>query len=305
MNANILVGTASWSDPGFIADWYPHSVSAADRLRWYAEHFNLVEVNSTFYHIPAARVVERWCEQTPEGFVFDVKLHRLLSRHSTKPEFLPARLRPSGAAKDKKVPLTPALEKAVLKSFLSGIRPLEDAGKVGALLLQLSPSFSPKKNNLTELDTIYEALEGRTLAVELRNRDWVTGKQLEDTEKYFAEREITFVNVDGPKDTHFMVMPGIDLVTNPKLSYLRAHGRNAKGFVRGRDVATRFNHDYKKPELKQIAERSIRLADQARQVHVVCNNNFSNYAPKAAAALQKMFQERGVEVGDADKAFAF
>jgi uncharacterized protein YecE (DUF72 family) len=254
------------------------------------------EVNSTFYHIPEARVLEWWCEETPEHFVFDVKLHRLLSRHSTKMELLPAKLRPGGAAKDEKVQLTPALEKAVLKSFLSGIRPLEEAGKLGAFLLQLSPSFSPKKNSLTELDTIYEALEGRMLAVELRNRDWVTGKQLEDTEKYFAEREITFVNVDGPKDTHFMVMPGIDLVTNPKLSYLRAHGRNAKGFVRGRDVATRFNYDYKKPELKQIAERSMKLAEQAKEVHVVCNNNFSNYAPKAAAALQNMFQERGADM---------
>ena len=297
MSERILVGTASWSDPGFVADWYPRSVSAADRLRWYAEHFNLVEVNSTFYHIPEARVVERWCEETPEHFVFDVKLHRLLSRHSTKFESLPPKLRPRGAAKDKKVELTPALEKAVLKSFLNGIRPMEEAGKLGAFLLQLSPSFSPRKNNLTDLDTIYEVLEGRALAVELRNRDWVTGKQLEDTELYFAERQITFVNVDGPDDAHFMVMPGIDLVTNPKLSYLRAHGRNAKGFVRGRDVATRFNYDYKKPELKQIAERSMKLAGQAEQVHVVCNNNFSNYAPKAAAVLQNMFQERGVEVG--------
>jgi uncharacterized protein YecE (DUF72 family) len=83
MTGLIRVGTASWTDPGFIADWYPADLPASERLRYYAERFNLVEVNSSFYAVPARKVVERWCEQTPDGFTFDVKLHRLLSRHST------------------------------------------------------------------------------------------------------------------------------------------------------------------------------------------------------------------------------
>src|SRR3954465_3641885 len=78
----ILVGTASWTDPGFIADWYPKDIAARKRLAWYAEHFNLVEVNSTFYAIPSAKAVERWCSETPDDFCFDVKLPKLLSRHS-------------------------------------------------------------------------------------------------------------------------------------------------------------------------------------------------------------------------------
>src|SRR2546421_3805540 len=82
MEGKILTGTASWTDPGFIAEWYPPKLPASQRLRWYAEHFNLVEVNSTFYRIPDARIVQNWCDQTPQGFVFDIKLYRLLSRHS-------------------------------------------------------------------------------------------------------------------------------------------------------------------------------------------------------------------------------
>jgi uncharacterized protein YecE (DUF72 family) len=73
----VRVGTASWTDPGFIADWYPPDLPAAERLRYYAERFNFVEVNSSFYAVSARRVVERWLQQTPPGFVFDIKLHRL------------------------------------------------------------------------------------------------------------------------------------------------------------------------------------------------------------------------------------
>ncbi|PYI89390.1 MAG: DUF72 domain-containing protein, partial [Verrucomicrobia bacterium] len=73
----ILVGTASWSDPGFVQYWYPKKMPATDRLAWYAEHFNMVELNSSFYSVPDPRMVGRWCERTPANFVFDVKLHQL------------------------------------------------------------------------------------------------------------------------------------------------------------------------------------------------------------------------------------
>jgi uncharacterized protein YecE (DUF72 family) len=79
MAGKILVGTASWADPSFIETWYPKEVPASERLSWYAAQFNLVELNSSFYGVPNPRLVERWCRQTPEGFLFDVKLHRLLS----------------------------------------------------------------------------------------------------------------------------------------------------------------------------------------------------------------------------------
>src|ERR1051325_10785321 len=87
MKKEIMIGTASWSDPGFVADWYPKGLPANQRLEWYAQHLNLVEVNSSFYAIPRAKQVGSWCRQTPEGFLFNVKLHKLLSRHSTNPEF--------------------------------------------------------------------------------------------------------------------------------------------------------------------------------------------------------------------------
>src|SRR5438105_14237599 len=252
MRGKILTGTASWTDPGFVAEWYPAKLAASERLRWYAEHFNLVEINSTFYRIPDAKVVRNWCKQTPDRFVFDVKLHRLLWRHSTKPEVLPAELRQRTRASSGRVELTPALEKAVAKRFLKGIEPFREVDKLGALLLQLSPGFSPRHNQLQELDSLFELLGEYEVAVELRNRGWVTGEALTDTKKFFTSRGITFVMVDGPDDPHFMVLPSIDMITTRRLTYLRAHGRNAQAYIRQRTVASPFDCDYPRRDLDEI-----------------------------------------------------
>ncbi len=302
MQGRILTGTASWTDPGFVKDWYPSDVRAADRLRYYAEHFDLVEVNSTFYRIPEPRPARNWCAQTPPGFIFDVKLHRFLSRHSTKLEMLPPALRAKAVTDKTRVRLTSSLERAVAYSFLRGLKPLQECGKLGALLLQLSPAFRPKTNRLIELDSLFELLQGFDVAVELRNRDWVTDERLPETKRFFTSRHLAFVMVDAPEDPHFTVMPGHDLVTSRKLAFLRAHGRNASGYVRGRTVADRFNHDYTTAELKEIATRALSAAHEAKQVHIVFNNNASDYAPRAAMATQEMLAKDFPELKKAIRA---
>jgi uncharacterized protein YecE (DUF72 family) len=291
MLGKIRVGTASWTDPGFVAEWYPRDLPATYRLRWYAEHFNLVEVNSAFYRVPDREMVRKWCEQTPDGFIFDVKLHRLLSRHSTRPELLPVELRPKAVLKRGKVELTEALERAVAKSFLKGVSPLEQAGKLGAFLLQLSPAFSPRHNALQELDTLIECFAGYTLAIELRNRGWVEDTRLAQTRKFFVDRKLVFVMVDAPEGAHFTILPNIDLVTHRRLAYLRAHGRNAEGYIRQRTVAGRFDHDYSRPELQEIAERAVKAAGSANEVHVIYNTNKADYAPRAATNFQNILRK--------------
>src|SRR5688572_8910464 len=177
--SKILVGTASWSDPGFVEHWYPKKMPAGERLAWYAQHFEMVEVNSTFYSVPEPRMVERWCRSTPAGFIFDVKLHQLLSRHSTNRKMLPPALQKTAETDAKgKVKLTAKIEKAMIDQFRRAIESLRGEGKLGALLLQLSPAFSPKRHRLTELEELLGAFEQYRLAVELRNRNWVEGENL-------------------------------------------------------------------------------------------------------------------------------
>ena len=119
MSGKILVGTASWSDPGFVAHWYPKKMRAGERLGWYAQHFEMVEVNSTFYSVPDARMVERWCANTPAAFIFDVKLHQLFSFHSAAAKLLPPDLQRHAEIDSKgKVKSTPALQEAMMDIFL-------------------------------------------------------------------------------------------------------------------------------------------------------------------------------------------
>src|SRR5262249_21424819 len=112
---------------------------AGERLGWYAQHFELVEVNSTFYSVPEPRLAERWCAATPSDFTFDVKLHQLFSFHSTPAKLLPPDLqRRAETDANGKVKSTPDLREAMLKSFLRPMSILHNAGKLGVLLLQLS-----------------------------------------------------------------------------------------------------------------------------------------------------------------------
>jgi uncharacterized protein YecE (DUF72 family) len=287
----IRVGTSSWADPGFIADWYPPKLPAKDRLAWYAQHFDLVEVNSSFYAVPRRQLVERWAEQTPKNFLFDVKLHRLLSRHSTDLKFLPTDLRHL-AGEVGKVAVTPKLERALVRYTLEALEPLAETGKLGALLLQLTPAFSPKKHSLDELDHLLELLDGQHVAVELRNRHWVEDELKEETIEFFTRRKVTLVMTDGPPGGHFMIMPELTVTTYRQLAYLRAHGRNTHGYVSGRTVADRFDYDYSDDELVEIAERAFRLAKKARNTHVLYNNNRSDYAPKAASRFRQIVGQK-------------
>jgi hypothetical protein len=86
----IRVGTCSWADESFVKVWYPRGMrSGQERLRYYAERFNTVEANSTFYRLPDEAMVARWAERLPEGFVMHVKALGLMTRHPVKLEVLP------------------------------------------------------------------------------------------------------------------------------------------------------------------------------------------------------------------------
>lgn len=348
------IGTASWTDPGFIEDWYPKGLPKSQLLRWYAEHFNYVEVNATFYALPAAKTVERWATETPDDFLFDVKLPKVLSRHRMEAKFLPADLRAevgSAAragrtpqrgvpAKSDPIPLTPENERLIVRRLLRELKPLFEAKKFGAFLLQMSPAFSPRNGHgLAELDSIRDLLAPHPLAVELRNRDWVSGRAqapsslreesgrspdevgriaalsalgrgaggevhpaprevpdpLQATLEYFKSRRIAFVMVDAPESEHFTVMPSaMNEVTNPKLAYLRLHGRNAEGYIKGRSVPERFNHEYTVAELQEIKQRVEKVVEEHKpeEIHVVANNNNLGYAPRTAEWIQEALHVR-------------
>ena len=289
MAGRILVGTSSWADPGFVKEWYPPGMAAKERLPWYAQRFEAVELNSSFYAVPDRSTVHKWVNDTPEGFTFDVKAHRALSRHAAPLDSLPPELRDEAETTGRgRVRLTPELEAALVARLVEETAPLAEAGKLGAYLLQLTPAFAPHRHELTELDGLVEAFAQHPLAIELRHRGWVRDNRREQTLSWFADRGVTFVSVDAPPGDHIPIMPALDAVTADRLAYLRAHGRNTEGYLTGKSVAERFAWRYTDDELEEIAGRARSLAEEAREVHVAFNNNRGDDAPTAAQRFRSL-----------------
>ncbi|MBS0660333.1 MAG: DUF72 domain-containing protein [Verrucomicrobia bacterium] len=298
----IRVGTASWADPEFVRDWYPPGLRAADRLRWYADHFDLVEVNTTFYGVPTERDALRWVRETPPGFTFDVKLHRLLSRHAAGPESLP-RSAPLGAARGPRgrVTLTPELEQWLVEAFFRALEPLVAAERMGALLLQLTPSFAPHPEALAALEPLAAQVRaaGHRLAVELRHAGWAREPWRSEARAALQSWGAAWVGVDAPASDgrHPTIFPRLDEVTSPALAYLRLHGRDAHAYLTGRTVAERFFYRYNAAELAEVRDRSVDLAARAKEVHVIFNNNARDFAPQNAQELLRLLGQEKSSTG--------
>ncbi len=275
-------------------EWYPPGLPARDRLGYYAERFDAVEVNSTFYAVPGTAQVRRWVDATPESFTFDVKLHRLLSRHSAGLDSLPVALREGatirGGARGR-VALDERLEAALVEAQLEAIGPLAEAGRLRCLLLQLTPGFRPRDHRLDELAGVVARCAPHPVAIELRNRSWVKPERVQETLGWFEAHGAVWVGVDAPAVEHFTVMPPIDAVTRPGVAYLRLHGRDPDAYVRGRAVAERFAYRYSDTELEAIAGRVHALAERAGsggEVRVHFNNNRGDDAPVAAQRFREL-----------------
>jgi uncharacterized protein YecE (DUF72 family) len=274
----VVVGTGGWS----AEEWYPSGLAPRDRLSWYAERFEGVEVDSTFYALPGRRTVARWASITPPEFSFDIKLHRLLSRHAAPLSSLPTDLRPDVEVNERgRVVLQPELEEAMLRRTLEVTAPLHEAGKLNSFLLQLTPAFNPAGHQLDELVGVVQALAPVPVAIELRHRDWL--RDPDATLGWFRDEGAAFVCVDAPDVDAPVVLPPFDAVARHDLAYLRAHGRNAKGYLRGRTAGERFAWEYSEEELEEIADRTRRLAREAETVRLMFANG-----GHALAAAQRM-----------------
>ena len=289
MNGRIVVGTSSWADPGFVAEWYPPDLPAADRLPYYAQRFDGVEVNTTYYAVPSLSTVRRWAEVTPDDFTFDIKLHQAMSRHSAEVDSLPKALRDGVDTTPRgRVRPSPKLDRELARRYRRATAPLSDTGKLSSFLLQLSPAFKPGPHALDELAELVAALAPHPVAIEFRHRAWLHDERREATLAWLRDHDAAFVGVDAPQGKPPTMLPRLDAVTRGDLAYLRLHGRNARGWVKGRSVAERFGYRYDAGELEEIAQRAERLAEQAATVRVMANNNRGDDAPEAAARLREL-----------------
>jgi len=303
----ILVGTAGWTDRTLIASgWYPADANNPEkRLRFYARQFPLVEVDATYYALPAEQTARAWAERTPAGFTFNIKAFSLFTQHPTPVRALPADLREAAgqAGKDRVYlkDVDPALAEQAWERFLAALEPLRTAGqpgagqggagqggagqggagKLGAILLQFPPWFPISRANKDYILACAQRAAPRRVCVEFRNHTWMTDDNQQETLRFLADHRLPYVCVDMPQGYPSSIPPV--LAATSDLAVVRMHGHSDKWT--SKEIAERFGYRYSADELDEWAPKIGGLAAEADTTHVVFNNCYSDYAQVNARQL--------------------
>ena len=324
MSATVRVGTCSWADETLTKVWYPKRIRSGEaRIRHYAERFDTVEANSTYYRLPDAQLVGNWAERVPDRFTMHVKAFGLMTRHPVRVESLPEDLRDVMPVDDRgRVDRPPReLRAEVFRRFHRALEPLRERGKLGGILLQFPSYVVFKPVSLDYLAWAVEQLDGDEALVEFRHRSWLDEEHRGETLAFLESIGATNVIVDAPRTDAKNLVPTVVATTSPT-AYVRFHGRNAGTWnKRTGSAAERFDHLYSEEELAEWVEPLRELAGEAESVYAMFNNNgrsqmpatglegldpeevagdpaqgFVAQAPANALMLRRLLQDAGVPV---------
>jgi uncharacterized protein YecE (DUF72 family) len=289
----IRVGTASWTDRTLLeSGWYPPEAGTPEkRLRFYARQFPLVEVDATYYALPAEQTAASWAARTPAGFIFNVKAFSLFTQHPTRVAALPKDLRPAveKTGKDRVYlkDVDPGVADEAWQRFLAALEPLRQAGKLGAILLQFPPWFPISRARKEYIVSCAERVAPDRVCVEFRNQTWMTPDNQEETLGFLAEHRLPYVCVDMPQGYRDSIPPVV-AATAPDLAVVRMHGHS--GTWESKDIHERFGYRYTDRELKEWAPKVAVLARDADDTHVLFNNCYRDYAQANAQQLAALLK---------------
>ena len=271
--AAVRIGVCSWADQGLLEKWYPRSVRTAEaRLRYYAERFDVVEVDSPFYRLPAPETAARWAERTPAGFVFHAKASKEMTGHEE----------------------ADSRERSFVE-FRDSLAPLERSGKLRGVLLQYHPRVKKSPEALDELRAARDLLDPLVPLVEFRHRSWMTEEERAHTLAFLEEHGLAYVSVDSPRTRASNVMPRVAAATH-EVAYFRFHGRNWKTWnKKTKTSGERFDWLYSREDLDEWVEPLARFVAEGHEVYAMFNNNRHDYAPRSAQVLRGLLDEAGVE----------
>jgi uncharacterized protein YecE (DUF72 family) len=295
----IRVGTASWTDRTLTqeTDWYPKkSMSAAERLRYYASVFSTVEVDASYYYPPTQELAGKWTERSPDDFRFDVKAYSLLTHPPTRPDSLwpdvadaiPAEHRDKRSTYLSHLPAG-AVDRA-FEHFREALMPLHSAGKLGGVFCQFPPWFTNNREHRPYLESLPARLPDYQVAVEFRHRSWLDGESAARTLDMLAGLGLAYVCVDGPQGFDSSVPP-VTAVT-ADLAVVRFHGHNAENWEKkGITTAERFEYLYGEDELAGWVDPIRALAEDAGDTHVVFNNCYRDYGVRNAQQMRGLLDD--------------
>ncbi len=287
---NIFIGTCSFTEEGMVKTFYPPDLPAVDRISYYAEHMDTVEVDSSFYTLPSERNSLLFVERTPKNFKFHFKAFGMLTRHPVPVSRLGRTLReylPQDFFQDTiRKPSSKLLEKA-FEMFWSALLPIHRAGKLKSVLFQFPPWYAKSEENMKYIVWCREMLPDFLLTIEFRHGSWLSDRERENTFEFLRQHNLCYVSVDEPQTGEYGSIPPLAEVTG-EIAYLRFHGRNTENWLKkGITVKERFSYLYSESELKEWVPKVYDLSRKAKEVYVMFNNCFAYYALKNA----KMFGE--------------
>lgn len=269
--SNLRIGTSGWSYPSGRGTWngifYPPRRPKFDELAYYAQHFDTVEINTTFYGQPKAQVAQTWVDRTPNDFEFSLKLFRELT-HATR-----------GGV--------PRLDMACIDEYRRGIEPLARSGKLGAVLAQFPPSFKQSPESLGYLDHLLESLQEYPVAVELRHRTWSDG--FSETLSLLNSRRAALAQIDEPKFKLSIRQNQLPNITG--FYYMRLHGRDAAQWWKHDKAEDRYNYQYSAAELKEFSETATAAKRLVKKFYLYFNNHFAAKAVVNAVMIKQQLGE--------------
>jgi uncharacterized protein YecE (DUF72 family) len=261
--AKIFIGTSGYSYIDWVGPFYPAGTPESDFLSFYAARFPFVELNFSYYSLPAAPLITRLAEKTGGGFLFAIKAHKSLTHE-----------------------ITDRLDKDI-ETYRRGVQPLVDAQKLAAVLVQFPYSFHYNDANRRHLDRLTRGLEGLPTAFEFRNEEWVQERVLEELKK----RNAAFVNVDQP-ELPKLIKPSEHVTAEP--AYIRFHGRNKKNWWAG-DNVSRYDYLYSDEELAGWVDRIRSMLKLVRVLLITFNNHSRGQAIQNAGRLKELLAADNIE----------
>ena len=255
----VYVGTAGFSYKDWAGPFYTEGIQPRQMLEAYAEHFPVVEVNSTYYAIPAPERFASMARRTPTEFQFTVKANRAMTHEI-------------GSEQD------------AFNRFKTALRPLSDHGKLGCVLAQFPWGFKDNPENRLYLEVLARGLEGMDTVVEFRNSEWET----DETFMLLKELGLGYCCVDEPRLKG--LVSGRVEVTGP-VGYVRFHGRNASvWWDQKRESWERYSYLYSEGELGEWVAKVQDISEKSDRTYVIFNNHYKGQAPTNARMFEDMLR---------------
>lgn len=254
----IFIGTSGYSYEDWRGYFYPTKLGRNKMLEYYAREFSFTEINSSYYHLPAARTFEQMAQRTPAHFVFTVKAYKSLTHERGSITF-----------------------REDAQKFCLALEPLLETGKLGAVLLQFPYSFSNREENRRYLAMLKEMLKNIPVVVEFRHNSWIK----RPTWEFLHSLELGYVCVDEP-DLKGLV--GQEIVYTAPIAYVRFHGRNREKWWKHKQAWERYDYLYSAEEIREWVPGIKGLGEKAGRVFVAFNNHYRGQAVQNARMLREL-----------------